>query len=181
MSKTKHPLLTHPFRLVVDWPSVMRFPLLADGNLWKANILHDGPHDGQTARFRRKGVDLIGPLAHIAKEAFNGVRGANVAVHHLRKIIKRQQMRFIFHQAADRFGIALLVFGFEGRQIEQGVLCASLASRCRSVQHSPPVALVWEWHSSRSSACGPDNADVVWWERERRWPSECHRGHRGHR
>jgi hypothetical protein len=31
-------------------------------------------------------------------------------------------MRFIFHQAADGFGIALLVFGFEGRQIQQGIL-----------------------------------------------------------
>jgi hypothetical protein len=28
-------------------------------------------------------VDLISPLAHIAEEAFNGVRGLNVSVHGL--------------------------------------------------------------------------------------------------
>ena len=33
---------------------------------------------------------------------------------------QRQEMLFIFREAADGFGIALLVFGLEGGQVEQG-------------------------------------------------------------
>ncbi len=50
----------------------------------QANILHRGPDNRQATGFRRKDVDLIGALAHITKEAFNGVRGS-VPVHSLRK------------------------------------------------------------------------------------------------
>ena len=50
-------------------------------------------------------------LSHIAKEAFNRIRAANVAVQNFRKRIIRQKMFFIFTEAADGFGVALLVFG----------------------------------------------------------------------
>ncbi len=80
----------------------------------QANILHRGPDNRQATGFRRKDVDLIGALAHITKEAFNGVRGSNVPVHSLRKGIKGQEVLFVFSQASHRFGIALSIFGFEG-------------------------------------------------------------------
>ena len=54
---------------------------LADRNLGQANILHHGPDDGQATRFGRKGVNVIGALPHIAKQAFDGVRAANGTVH----------------------------------------------------------------------------------------------------
>ena len=56
------------------------------------------------------------------EEALNRVRRANVAMHHLGKSIKREQMLFIFTQAADSFGIAFLVFGLKSRQIEECIL-----------------------------------------------------------
>ncbi len=100
----------------------MRSSPLADRDLWQADILRYRPDDGQTTGFGRKSVNLIGALPHIAKQAFNGIGAPNVAMHDWWKGIKRQEMLFIFGQAADGFGIALLVFGFEGRQIEQRIL-----------------------------------------------------------
>ena len=43
-------------------------------------------------------------------------------MHDLWESINRQQMLFILTQAADGFGIAFLIFGFKGRQIEQRIL-----------------------------------------------------------
>ena len=43
-------------------------------------------------------------------------------MHDRREGIKRQKMLFIFTEAADGFGITLLVFGLKGRQIEQRIL-----------------------------------------------------------
>ena len=63
---------------------------LTDGNLGQAHILHHGPHDGQAARFGREGVNLIGTLPHIAKQAFNDIGTANVAMHDLREGIERE-------------------------------------------------------------------------------------------
>jgi hypothetical protein len=51
----------------------------------QAHILDGGPDNRQATGFRGEDIDLIGALAHITKEAFNGVRGANVPVHGLRK------------------------------------------------------------------------------------------------
>ncbi len=65
----------------------------------------------------REDVDLISPLPHIAEETFNGIGGLNVAVHRLRKRIKRQEMFFVLSQASHRFGIALTIPGFEGHQL----------------------------------------------------------------
>jgi hypothetical protein len=56
------------------------------------DILHNGPHNGEAARFCGKGINLIGSLPHIAKETFNGIGTANVAMHDRWKRIKRQQM-----------------------------------------------------------------------------------------
>src|SRR5947199_213834 len=95
---------------------------LRDRNLWQADILHHRPHDGQTTGFCREGVNRIGALPDIAKETFNGIGTANVAMHDRRESIKRQKMLFIFTKTADGFGIALLIFGFKGRQIEQRIL-----------------------------------------------------------
>ncbi len=57
-----------------------------------------------------QGVNLIGALPNIAKQAFNGIGATNVAMHDLWKGIKRQKMVFIFTQATDRFWIAEAIF-----------------------------------------------------------------------
>lgn len=75
--------------------------------------MHDRPDNGQAAGFRREGVNLVSPLPHIAKETFNGIGAANVTMHDWWKGIKREQMGFIFTEAAKRFRIPLLVFGFK--------------------------------------------------------------------
>ncbi len=56
----RHLLPNQPFWLVVSLPRTIAVELLADRDLWQADILHDGPDDGQTTGFRRKGVNLIG-------------------------------------------------------------------------------------------------------------------------
>jgi len=81
---------------------------LADWDLGQANILHHSPDDGQATRFGREDINLVGALAHIAKQAFNGIGAADVAVHDRREGIERQEMLFILAEAAHRFGIALL-------------------------------------------------------------------------
>ena len=132
MSKTKHPLLTHPFRLVVHSPNALRFALLADWDLGKANILHHCPDNGEARSLRREGVDRVSTLSHIAKEAFNGIGCANVAMHDWWKDVEGQKMFLVFHQTAHRFRIALLIFGFESLQIEQCfLLCRLLPDTCQ--------------------------------------------------
>ncbi len=84
--------------------------------------MHDGPHDGQTTGFSGKGVNLIRALPDIAKETFNGIGTADIAMHDRWKSVKRHKMLFIFTEAADGFGIAFLLFGFKGSQIEQRLL-----------------------------------------------------------
>src|SRR6266849_4836317 len=81
----KHLLLNHPARLVASLLTAMCLSPLADRDLWQANILHDGPDDGQTRRLGRESINLIGALPHIAKQAFNGIGAANVAMHDLRE------------------------------------------------------------------------------------------------
>jgi hypothetical protein len=112
----------HPFRLVASQSTTINVQPLADGNLRHVDILHHRPNDGQTTGFRGEGIDLVRSLPNIAKEAFDGVGCANIAVHDRWESVKRQQMLFIFAEAADGFGIALLVFGFKSCQIEQRIL-----------------------------------------------------------
>ena len=66
-------------------------------------ISPDGsPHNRQATGFGRENVDLIGALPHITEEAFNGIGGLDVAVHRLRKRIKREGVLFVLPQASDR-------------------------------------------------------------------------------
>src|SRR5215469_10072546 len=51
----------------------------------------------------------FGALPDITKQAFNGIRAADVAMHDRREGVKGQQMLFIFAQAPNGFRIALLV------------------------------------------------------------------------
>jgi hypothetical protein len=138
----------HPKRVVACVPSMTASQSLANWNLRQANILHHGPDDGQTAGFGREGVNLIGPLPHIAKQAFNGVGTPDGAVHHRRKGIQRQEMLFIFTEAAHRFGRALAIFGECSRPDSGAHLLSSLASRCQPVRWRLLAARAWEWHSS---------------------------------
>src|SRR5712692_12102550 len=68
-----------------------------------------------------QGIHLIRALSDMAQHAFHGMGAANGAMHDRWKGRKRQKMLFIFTQAADRFWIALTVFGCEGGQIEKSV------------------------------------------------------------
>src|SRR5713226_3189364 len=70
---TNYLLLTHPFRLVVYVPTAISASPLRNGNLGQTDILHDSPDNGETTGFRGEGINLIGALPHIAKEAFNGI------------------------------------------------------------------------------------------------------------
>ena len=49
----------------------------------------------------------------LTSKTFNRIGRANRAMHHLWESIKGEQMLFIFTETTDRFGIALLVCGFE--------------------------------------------------------------------
>ena len=104
-------LLHHPFRLVVHGATAISASPLRNRNLRQTDILHDCPDNGETTGFRREGVNLIGALPDIAKEAFNRIGTANGAMHDGRKGIKSQQMLFIFAEAADSFRVAQAVFG----------------------------------------------------------------------
>jgi hypothetical protein len=59
----------------------MSVQLLVDRNLGQADILHHRPDNGQTTRFRGESVNLICASSDIAKQAFNGIGAANVAIH----------------------------------------------------------------------------------------------------
>ena len=63
---------------------------LTDGDLGQANILHHGPDNGQATGLGRERINLIGALPDITKQAFDGVRAANIAMHDLRKGIERK-------------------------------------------------------------------------------------------
>jgi hypothetical protein len=67
-------------------------------------------------------VIKIGALAHIAKQAFNSIGRLNVPVHGHRKLVKGQQVLFIFSQTSHRLGRAFAVFGFEDLQLGHGFL-----------------------------------------------------------
>ncbi len=50
----------------------------------------------------------------------------NMSVHAHRELVKRQQVLFILSQTADRFWVAHSVLGFEGCQVDQGLLFCRL-------------------------------------------------------
>ncbi len=92
----------------------------------QADILDHCPDDGQATHLGREHVNLIGALAHIAEQTFDGIGRLNVAVHALREPVKRQEVLFVLSQASHRLGIALTVFGFEGGQLGYGLLFCGL-------------------------------------------------------
>ena len=110
----EHFLLPGPFRLVAYEPPTITVQALLDWNPGHVYSLHHRPHNGETTGFGGEGINLIGSLSHIAEKAFDGVGRANVAMHDLRKGVKREQMLFILHQASDCLRIALLVLALEG-------------------------------------------------------------------
>jgi hypothetical protein len=85
----------------------------------QTDILNGCPDNGEATGLRRKHINLIRPLPHIAEEAFDGIGGLNVSMHALREVVKRQEVPFIFRQASYRFGIPLSVLRFEGGQVEE--------------------------------------------------------------
>lgn len=56
----------------------------------QADILDRRPDNRETTGLRGEHIDLIGPLSHVTKEALNGIGRLNVAVHRLRKGVKRK-------------------------------------------------------------------------------------------
>jgi hypothetical protein len=48
-------------------------------------------------------INLIGTLPHVAEEAFDRIGRLDMSVHASRELVKRQQVRLILHQTADRF------------------------------------------------------------------------------
>jgi hypothetical protein len=108
-------------------------PLELHRDFVQADVLDRRPNNGETTRFCREHVDLIGVLPYIAEQAFNGVGRLNVAMHGDRKLVKRQEMLFILSQAAHRLGIALGVFGFESGQLNHSFLCARLLPDTREL------------------------------------------------
>ena len=89
------------------------------------DILHHGPDNAQATGFRGEDVNLIRSPSNITKQTFNGIGASNVAMHHLREGVKRQEMLLIFAQAADRFWVAQVVFAFEGCSLGQCLLFGS--------------------------------------------------------
>ena len=92
----------------------------------QTDVLDGGPDNCQATRFCGEDVNLISALPNIAKQAFNSIRRLNVSVHGRRKLVKRQQVLFIFSQTSHRLWIAFAVFGFEGRQLGHCFLFAGL-------------------------------------------------------
>jgi len=96
----------------------------------KADILHHGPHHGQTTHLRCEGINLISALSDVAEEAFDGIGRLNVTIHRWREGVKRQQMVFILKQASYRFWIPLHIFGFERSQVDQRLLVLATWDIC---------------------------------------------------
>ena len=92
----------------------------------QADILDRGPDNRQATGLGGEDVNLIGTLAHIAEQTFNGIGGPDMPMHPLRKVVKREGFLFFLCQTAHGFWIALAVFGFEGRQLYQCFLLCRL-------------------------------------------------------
>src|SRR6266852_3278731 len=117
-----HPFPNHPFWLVAFLPAVISSRTSFHRDFVQADILDRGPDNRQATALRREDIDLIGTLPHIAKETFDGVGRLNMSVHGGRELVKRQEVLFILSQASHRLWIALAVFGFEGSELDHGLL-----------------------------------------------------------
>ena len=111
----KHLFPNQPLRLAAFFTIVMRFGVSLHRDFVQADILDGGPDNRQATALRREHINLIGALTHITEQTLNGIGRLNVSVHGGRKGIKGQEVIFILNQATDCLGIALRVFGFEGR------------------------------------------------------------------
>src|SRR5512135_273367 len=104
-----------------------QFSAISQRDFMQADVLDRRPDNREATSLRRKHLNLIGTLPHVAKQTLNGIRTLNVSMHALRELVKRQQVLFIFSQASHRFWIALAVLGFEGRQVGHCLLLCWLA------------------------------------------------------
>ena len=56
-------------------------------NFMQADVLDRGPDNGEATVLGREDVDLVGALAHIAEETFDGISGLNVPMHGGRELV----------------------------------------------------------------------------------------------
>ena len=84
----RHKHLPPPPPSLVGWFFSPR--VLSQRKFVQADILDGRPDDCQATGLGREDIDLIGTLAHIAEQAFNGIRGLNVPMQTLRhRLISR--------------------------------------------------------------------------------------------
>jgi len=65
-------------------------PGLSHRNFSQSNPLDGGPDNREATHLGREHVNLVGALAHITEETFDGVGGSNIPVHGLRKLVIRE-------------------------------------------------------------------------------------------
>ncbi len=75
----------------------------------QADVLDRGSDNREATGLRRKDVNLIGPLPHVAKQTLDGVRALNVPMHGGRELVKRQEVFFILSQVSYCLWIAFAV------------------------------------------------------------------------
>jgi hypothetical protein len=116
-------------------------PGLFHGNLSECNALDGGPDDGQATHLGGEHINLIGALANEAPQTLDGIGRPDVAVHHLRKVVKGLGFVFLFGQAPHSLWVELTIFGECSRPVGsrhpacsgtprylvqvQGTICAS--------------------------------------------------------
>jgi hypothetical protein len=91
------PPLTTPLhgRLVAYFlPIPFQPSRLSHGNFVQADVLDRRPNNGEATGLRGEHINLIGALAHITKETFNGIGGLNMSMHIHRELVKRQGLLF---------------------------------------------------------------------------------------
>ena len=111
----------------------------------QADVLHRGPNNGQTTGFRGEHINLIGALLHIAEQTLNRIRGLNMPMHVLRKLVKGEGLLFILSETAHRFGIAFAIFGGSRPPVGSMPPVYWADPRCRRVRLAPRHALVAGW------------------------------------
>src|SRR5260370_27511935 len=113
----KNDLLLNQRSLADEWLGFLCCFCLRNSYFMETNILHDCPDNAYTTGLSGKRIDLIGPLSHIAKEAFDSICCLNMPIHAGWKGIKREKMLLVFHKTPNRFRIPLRIFRFECDQI----------------------------------------------------------------
>lgn len=101
----------------------------------QADILDSRPNNGKVSGLLLEDVNLIGALSYIAEETLNGIGRLNVPVYCGGERVKGQEVLLILRKAAYRFGIALRVLGFEGRQYQRVLLAPFSLSSMNGIQH----------------------------------------------